>query len=74
MKEARLSDILRSIARTRILVLGDFFLDQYWSIDPSLTESFEETQQDLDGSGGNTVLVEDIISLDGRGAKHPRGR
>ena len=43
MNITRLEELLRSIKKTRILVVGDFFLDQYWSIDPSLAEISLET-------------------------------
>jgi len=46
MKISRLSEILEGIATTRILVVGDFFLDQYWSIDPALAETSLETGLD----------------------------
>jgi len=46
MRISRLKEILQSINTKRILVLGDFFLDQYWSIDPSLVEKSLETGLD----------------------------
>ncbi|MGH9338744.1 MAG: bifunctional heptose 7-phosphate kinase/heptose 1-phosphate adenyltransferase [Acidobacteriota bacterium] len=39
----RLKQILDRLPEIRILVLGDFFLDQYWSIDPKLEEVSIET-------------------------------
>lgn len=46
MKISRLQKILEEIGKKRILVLGDFFLDQYWSVDPSLVEKSLETGLD----------------------------
>ncbi len=46
MNIIRLEGLLQSIKKTRILVVGDFFLDQYWSIDPSLVEISLETGLD----------------------------
>jgi len=43
MKLQRLEEILRKIADTCLLVAGDFFLDQYWLVDPSLEEISLET-------------------------------
>lgn len=43
MRLPRLEEILAAIPRTRVLVLGDFFLDQYWQVDPALAESSIET-------------------------------
>ncbi|MFH1966204.1 MAG: PfkB family carbohydrate kinase [Acidobacteriota bacterium] len=46
MNISRLEEILENIKKTRILVVGDFFLDQYWSINPSLAEISLETDLD----------------------------
>lgn len=46
MNLSRLKEILENIKKTRILVVGDFFLDQYWSIDPSIKEISLETELD----------------------------
>ena len=46
MKISRLKEIVEGIRKTRILVLGDFFLDQYWSIDPALSEISLETNRE----------------------------
>ncbi|HXK62297.1 MAG TPA: PfkB family carbohydrate kinase [Acidobacteriota bacterium] len=43
MKERRLEEILGRFAELRILVVGDFFLDQYLEIDPDLAEISLET-------------------------------
>lgn len=43
MKLDRLEEILEDGRKTRILVVGDFFLDLYWSIDPGLEEISIET-------------------------------
>ncbi|NWG12686.1 MAG: carbohydrate kinase, partial [Acidobacteria bacterium] len=43
MTEARLRDILESITRTRVLVLGDYCLDIYWFVDSSRSERSLET-------------------------------
>jgi rfaE bifunctional protein kinase chain/domain len=43
MNIRRLKELLNNIRTTRILVVGDFFLDQYWSIDPDLAETSLET-------------------------------
>jgi rfaE bifunctional protein kinase chain/domain len=43
MNLSRLEEILEGIKKTRILVVGDFFLDQYWSVDPSISEISLET-------------------------------
>ncbi len=43
MNIRRLQELLDNIRTTRILVVGDFFLDQYWSIDPELAEISLET-------------------------------
>jgi len=39
----RLRGLLRGISQTRIIVAGDFFLDQYWLVDPALQEISLET-------------------------------
>lgn len=39
----RLEEILGLVSGTRILVFGDFFLDQYWVTDPALEEISLET-------------------------------
>jgi rfaE bifunctional protein kinase chain/domain len=39
----RLDEILHRIADTCLVVAGDFFLDQYWMVDPSLEEISLET-------------------------------
>ena len=44
MNICRLEEILEKILKTRILVVGDFFLDQYWSIDPLISEISLETE------------------------------
>ena len=44
MRIERLEEILRRIAELRILVVGDFFLDQYWVVDASLEEVSLETE------------------------------
>lgn len=46
MNISRLEEILEGIKNTSILVLGDFFLDQYWSVDPSISEISLETELD----------------------------
>lgn len=43
MNLLRLEEILSQLPKLRILVLGDFFLDQYWVVDPSLVEQSLET-------------------------------
>jgi len=43
MDEQRLSDILERFSTARILVAGDFFLDQYLVLDAELTEKSLET-------------------------------
>ncbi|UCF37463.1 MAG: carbohydrate kinase, partial [Acidobacteriota bacterium] len=43
MKASRLREVLDRLPDLRILVLGDFFLDQYWSVDPRLAEDSVET-------------------------------
>jgi len=39
----RLEEILELISETHVLVAGDFFLDQYWLVDPALEEISLET-------------------------------
>ncbi len=39
----RLEKVLELVSQTRILVLGDYFLDQYWVTDPELEETSVET-------------------------------
>lgn len=46
MKERRLEKILDRFERTRVLVVGDFFLDKYLVLDASLTEVSLETGLD----------------------------
>ena len=43
MKVTRLKEILKSIENVRIAVVGDYFLDKYLIIDPSLKEDSMET-------------------------------
>jgi len=43
LESQRLKDILRGFCRVRLLVLGDYFLDEYLVVDPSLTETSIET-------------------------------
>jgi rfaE bifunctional protein kinase chain/domain len=43
MRLDRLEEILEDGRKTRILVVGDFFLDLYWSVDPDLEEISIET-------------------------------
>ncbi len=44
MNISRLEEILAGIKKTSILVVGDFFLDQYWSVDPAISEISLETE------------------------------
>lgn len=39
----RLQELLERIRRVRAVVVGDFFLDQYWVVDPELVETSLET-------------------------------
>jgi rfaE bifunctional protein kinase chain/domain len=43
MDSNRLERVLEKISETRILVFGDYFLDQYWITDPELEETSLET-------------------------------
>jgi len=43
MERARLSDILAGFERSRVLVIGDYFVDKYLEIDRSLAEISLET-------------------------------
>ncbi|HEX9924970.1 MAG TPA: PfkB family carbohydrate kinase [Anaerolineae bacterium] len=43
MKQARLAELLQSFPSLHILVVGDFFLDKYLSLDPDLSEISLET-------------------------------
>lgn len=43
MNRARLGELLASVARLRLLVIGDYFLDLYLEIDRSLAETSIET-------------------------------
>jgi rfaE bifunctional protein kinase chain/domain len=43
VKLERLEQLLKRITGTNIIVAGDFFLDQYWLVDPSLAEISLET-------------------------------
>ncbi len=43
MKIERLEDLLTRIRRLRAVVVGDFFLDQYWVVEPKLAETSLET-------------------------------
>lgn len=43
MNEPRLREILANIKDVRIAVVGDYFLDRYWKIDPKLDETSIET-------------------------------
>ena len=43
MDRVRLSDILSGLKRTRVLVIGDYFMDKYLEIDRSLAEVSLET-------------------------------
>lgn len=43
MKQARLNEILQKFPSLHILVVGDFFLDKYLSLDPALSEISLET-------------------------------
>ncbi|HEY3319473.1 MAG TPA: PfkB family carbohydrate kinase [Planctomycetota bacterium] len=43
MKSERLDQILSRFGRSRIAVLGDFFLDKYYDVDPKLAETSVET-------------------------------
>lgn len=43
MESQRLEQILEGFARVRVLVLGDYFLDEYLTIDPGLAEISIET-------------------------------
>ena len=43
MKQKRLQELLSGMGKTRVAVLGDFCLDAYWVIDPSLSEVSVET-------------------------------
>ena len=43
MDSKRLERLLEKISETRILVFGDYFLDQYWITDPELEETSLET-------------------------------
>lgn len=43
MKQARLNEILHRFPSLHILVVGDFFLDKYLSLDPALSEISLET-------------------------------
>jgi bifunctional ADP-heptose synthase (sugar kinase/adenylyltransferase) len=46
MKVERLKEILEQFPKQRILVIGDFFLDKYFFLDPDLTEVSLETNLD----------------------------
>ena len=46
MDDTRLREILDGFAATRVLVVGDFFLDQYLVLDAELTETSIETALD----------------------------
>jgi rfaE bifunctional protein kinase chain/domain len=43
--EARLGDLLQRFGKCRVAVLGDFFLDKYLDVDPSLQEISVETEK-----------------------------
>jgi len=43
MNQARLTELLQKFPGLHILVVGDFFLDKYLSIEPSLSEISLET-------------------------------
>jgi rfaE bifunctional protein kinase chain/domain len=43
MKTERLTELLESFAERRVAVVGDFFLDQYLEVDPTLAEPSLET-------------------------------
>lgn len=43
MNESRLNELLNKFPSLHLLVLGDFFLDKYLSIDPALSETSLET-------------------------------
>jgi len=43
LAEKRLEKVLELVSQTRILVFGDYFLDQYWVTDPELEEVSLET-------------------------------
>lgn len=64
MTPQRLQELLAGFSRTRILVIGDFFLDKYLTIDTALTETSIETSLDAyqivaqrvaPGAAGNVV-------------------
>ncbi|HUV14415.1 MAG TPA: PfkB family carbohydrate kinase [Acidobacteriota bacterium] len=44
MSRNRLEKLLELVSKTRILVFGDYFLDQYWVTDPELEEVSLETR------------------------------
>jgi rfaE bifunctional protein kinase chain/domain len=43
MNETRLNELLNKFPSLHLLVIGDFFLDKYFSIDPALSETSIET-------------------------------
>ena len=43
MKADRLQEIIRSFEKSRIAVMGDYFLDKYLDVDPALAELSVET-------------------------------
>ena len=43
LSDARLEDLISRFARSRIAVIGDFFLDKYLDVDPALVELSVET-------------------------------
>ncbi|MBI2438456.1 MAG: hypothetical protein HYV36_06565, partial [Lentisphaerae bacterium] len=65
MDKINLKDILDSVSRARIAVIGDFCLDSYWFIDPSAAETSVETglatrpiraQRYTLGGAGNVIM------------------
>lgn len=73
MDRKRLEEILERISETRILVFGDYFLDQYWIIDPKLEEISLETglpaNQVVDrrlSAGAAGTVANDVAALGAR--------
>lgn len=43
MREARVAELLAQFGHLRVALVGDFFLDRYWTVEPALTEVSIET-------------------------------
>jgi rfaE bifunctional protein kinase chain/domain len=79
MRPDRLQELIEEFASRRIAVLGDFFLDKYLDIDPSLAETSVETGRDAHqvvavrpSPGAAGTIVNNLVAL-GAGTIHALG-